>query len=133
VQTRIITPESTVLEMEDVEHVLLPAAGGEMGVLPGHIATVVQIDVGRIQVDREGEDVEPIILATSGGFAEILEDSITVLAETAEVAEEIDVERARRARDRAEELLQRRDAKVDDASTRASLSRAINRIHVAEH
>jgi F-type H+-transporting ATPase subunit epsilon len=131
VQIRIITPERTVLEMQDIEHVLLPARGGDMGVLPGHIAAVVQLAVGRIHIDV-GEDEEPVILATSGGFAEILEDEITVLAETAEVAEEIDVARAERARDRAEELLDRHDAEVDDASIRASLSRAMNRIHVAQ-
>ena len=125
---RIITPERTVLEMGEVEHIMLPSEAGEMGVLPGHIATVVQLGVGRIRVEG-GE--EPVILATSGGFVEILEDEVTVLAETAEVAEEIDVERAERARDRAEELLNRHDAEVDDASIRASLSRAMNRIHVA--
>lgn len=128
-QIRIITPERTVLEADDTQHVLLPAAGGEMGILPGHIAAVVRLGVGRIRVDREGG--EPVELATSGGFAEVLEDDITVLAETAELASEIDLPRAERARDRARELLKRDHAKRDDASTRGSLSRAMNRIHVA--
>jgi F-type H+-transporting ATPase subunit epsilon len=128
VHIRIITPERTVLDADDAEHVLLPAQGGEMGILPGHIAAVVRLGVGRIHVD--GPHEEPIELATSGGFAEVLEDEITILAETAERASEIDVPRAERARDRARELLRHDDGKRDDAATRANLSRALNRIHV---
>jgi F-type H+-transporting ATPase subunit epsilon len=129
VRIRITTPERTVLEAEDIQHAILPAANGEVGILPGHIATVCRLTVGRIRVDpQEGEPVE---LATSGGFAEVLNDTITVLAETAERAEEIDLKRAEHARDEAQQALLHRGELVDDATAQAELSRALNRIRVA--
>jgi len=128
VELTIITPERLVLEAADVNHVLLPAANGELGVLPGHVAMVCRLNVGRIRVDSAAESVE---LATSGGFAEVLEDNITVLVEAAERADEIDVARAQRARDRARIALERREEKVEDATLRGALARALNRIDVA--
>ncbi|MFO8009020.1 MAG: F0F1 ATP synthase subunit epsilon [Candidatus Brocadiia bacterium] len=127
-QVKVITPERTVLEQDDVEHVLLPADNGEVGILPRHNAMVCTIKVGRIRVDTNGESVR---LATSGGFAEVLEDTVTILADTAEQAEEIDVERARAARRRAEERLRKRAEEIDMARARTALSRALNRLHVA--
>ena len=123
----IITPERTVLDEEGVQQVILPGEAGETGILPGHIAMVCQLGVGRIRVERtEGG---PIELATSGGFAEVLDDGITILAETAERAEEIDVARARHARDKAREELGK--AGVDDAAARGALSRSLNRLRIA--
>lgn len=126
----IITPETTVLQSDGVEHVLLPAENGEVGVLPGHIAMMCNLQVGRIHADLAGRSVR---FATSGGFAEVLSDHITVLAETAEQAEQIDVERAGQARDRARQRLRRRDDEtIDFARAQAALSRALNRLRIAE-
>lgn len=126
----IITPETTVLQSDGVEHVLLPAENGEVGVLPGHIAMMCNLQVGRIHADLAGRSVR---LATSGGFAEVLSDHITVLAETAEQAEQIDVERAGKARDRARQRLRRRDDEtIDFARAQAALLRALNRLRIAE-
>ncbi len=119
-----------MLESDRVQRLLLPAEGGEVGILPSHIAMVCTIQVGRIRVDLPGQSLP---LATSGGYAEIRNDSITVLAETAEGVEDIDVERAGKARDRARERLRRRDDEtIDFARAQAALARALNRLRVAE-
>jgi len=130
VQLSIITPERTVLEADDVEHVLLPAENGELGILPGHIAMVCSMQIGRIRVDRPGQSTD---LAISGGVAEVLADRITVLAETAELAGEIDVSRAEAAHDRAREKLGKSDAAPDLAAVQAALARAMNRLRVARN
>ncbi len=125
---RITTPERTVFEARDAEHVLLPSEAGELGVLPGHMPMVCTLQVGRIRVDLPETTIQ---MATSGGFAEVLNDDVSVLADTAEKAEEIDVERARQARQRAEERLKRRTEDTDIVRAHAALARAINRLHVA--
>ncbi len=127
-EVNVITPERSVFKAAGVEHVLLPAEDGELGILPGHISMICSMAVGRIRVDLPEESVE---LATSGGFAEVFEDRVTMLADTAEKATEIDVERARRARERAEERLRKRSEEIDMARAKAALSRAANRLHVA--
>jgi len=129
VKLKIITPERAVLESNDIQHLLLPAENGEVGILPGHIAMVCSMQVGRIRAEgAEGA----VVLATSGGYAEVLTDSITVLAETAERAEEIDVARATEARDRAHQRLRRRDdPNLNVARARTALARAINRLRIA--
>jgi len=128
VHIRITTPERTVFEARDAEHVLLPSEAGELGVLPGHMPMVCTLQVGRIRVDLPETTIQ---MATSGGFAEVLNDDVSVLADTAEKAEEIDVERARQARQRAEERLKRRTEDTDIVRAHAALARAINRLHVA--
>jgi len=128
VQVHIITPEKTVLESDDVEHVILPAQDGELGILPGHIAMIAGLSVGMAQVDLPGESVR---VAVSGGFAEVLADRVLVLADAAERAEDVDVARARAALRRARERLASRDAAVDAARAQAALMRAMNRLKVA--
>jgi len=129
VHLSIITPEQTVMESDNARHVLLPAENGELGILEGHIPMVCSLDIGQVRVDLADKS---IVLATSGGFVEVADDRVVVLAETAEKAEDIDVERARRAKDRARERLETRDADLDEARARAALLRAINRLEVAE-
>ncbi|MFW6189379.1 MAG: F0F1 ATP synthase subunit epsilon [Planctomycetota bacterium] len=126
-QVRVITPESTVLESENAEHVLLPGENGEMGVLPGHISMITGLGVGSMRIDLPDEQVR---IAVSGGFAEVLEDSVTVLADTAERAENINVQRATAAKRRAEERLAKRAADIDRARAHAALARANNRLRV---
>jgi len=127
VHLKIITPESVVLDVDDVRHILLPAEQGEMGVMPGHISGLFRLQVGRMAVETETETVE---LATSGGFAEVLGDDVTIMAETAERADQIDIERARRAQKRAQESLLSREERRDDATIRSELSRAVNRLRI---
>jgi F-type H+-transporting ATPase subunit epsilon len=127
VHLKIITPESVVLDIDDVRHILLPAELGEMGVMPGHISGLFRLQIGRVAVRTGTDDVE---LATSGGFAEVLGDVVTIMAETAERADQIDMERATRARKRAEELLLSREEKREDATIRSELSRAVNRLRI---
>ncbi len=125
---RIITPESIVFEDDDVVHVQLPADNGELGILARHAPMVCSLAVGRIRVDLPGEALE---LATSGGYVHVVADDVTVLAETAEPAEQIDVERARRAAERAEQQLERTAERVEIGAAEAALRRAINRLKVA--
>jgi F-type H+-transporting ATPase subunit epsilon len=130
VQLKIITPEATVLETDSAEHVVLPGASGELGVLPGHIAMVTGLQVGEVRAECADETAR---LSVSGGFAEVLSDRITVLADTAERSEQIDIARAREAQRRAEAHLGREDADADVLRAQAALARAINRLRVAGH
>jgi F-type H+-transporting ATPase subunit epsilon len=123
----IVTPERRVLAKQ-VEDVVLPSVEGYMGVLPGHTPLLAMLDVGEISYLEGGERH---YLAVSGGFAEVLRGSVSILAETSEPAEEIDVERAERSKERAEKALEaadRSDSQFEEAEVR--LKRAIGRIRV---
>src|SRR5437899_2788387 len=98
---QILTPEKRVLETQ-ADSVVLPAVDGELGVLPHHAPLFVQMQPGQVRL-RRGEEVE--FFAVSGGFAEVKNNQVAIFAETAEMAQEIDVERARQAAQRAGALL----------------------------
>ena len=125
----VATPERLVID-ESVDEVVLPSVEGYMGVRPGHAPLLAKLDPGEISY-RLGQETK--YAATSGGFAEVLRDSVRVLAETAEHAEEIDVERAERSKAKAEELL--KTEKAPDLFQRAEvrLKRAISRIETRKH
>jgi F-type H+-transporting ATPase subunit epsilon len=133
IQLVIVTPERQLLS-ELASEVTLPGAEGELGVLPGHAPLITELGIGPLQFHRASDGVsEP--LAVIRGFAEVLPDRVTVLAETAERAEEIDVERAKRALERAEKRIAAGPATQDidwDRAT-ASLQRAMVRLKVAEY
>ena len=93
----LVTPEK-VAWSAPADFVVLPAAGGEMGVLPGHQPFLVQLGEGEVRI-TDGEQVRRF--AVSGGFAEIKDDQVSLFAETAEMAEQIDEERARQSLERA--------------------------------
>ena len=93
----MVTPEK-VAWSAPADFVVLPALNGEMGVLPGHAPFVVQLSAGEVRVTA-GEEVKRF--AVSGGFAEIKDDKVALFAETAEMSEQIDVERARQALERS--------------------------------
>ena len=125
-QLELVTPERAVLS-DPVDEVVLPSVDGYMGVLPGHAPLLAQLDAGEVSY-RVGGDRH--YLAISGGYAEILRDSVSVLARTAERAEEIDVDRAKKAKDRAASAL-KTDLPPDDFSkAEVHLKRAISRIRV---
>ena len=124
----IITPERLVLQ-EEVDMVEARGEMGEFGILPGHIKFLTTVDIGEIRYYK-GDKAKHV--ATSGGFAEVVGDRVTILVETAELAEEIDVDRAKRAKDRAESAL--KDLVADVAEYRLhelALLRAITRISAA--
>ncbi len=125
----IVTVERLVYS-EDVDMVIAPGIDGEMGILPRHAPLLTALTYGELRV-RRGDDEDSF--AISGGFMEVQPDRVTVLADTAERAEEIDLERAEAARRRAEERLEvMADEKVDFAKAEAALRRSMIRIKVAE-
>lgn len=125
----LVTPEKVALS-ETADFVVLPAVEGEMGVLPGHEPFIVQLAAGEVRA-RSGEAVKH--LAVAGGFAEIKGDKVSVFAETAEMAEEIDAEKARQALAKARAEAQ--GPGVDPltlAQAEAAMRREQARIRVAE-
>ncbi len=116
---------------DDVDIAVIPGAEGQLGVLPRHAHIVTLLQPGEILTRKAGEE---IILAISGGFAQIGPDRITILSDFAESAEEIDIERAENARRRAEERIADRRAtpELDIARAEAALLRSLARIRVAE-
>ena len=133
IQLVIVTPERQLLK-ERVSEVTLPGAEGELGVLPGHAALITELGIGELRYRKsDGTLSEPIAIIR--GFSEVLPDRVTVLAETAEFAEEIDIERAKRSRERAEKRIAAGPGTQDidwDRAT-AALQRAMIRIRVAEY
>lgn len=126
IQLDIVTPERSVVS-EAVDELVLPGSEGYLGVRPGHAPLLTTLKIGSIQC-RRGKQV--IDLAVSWGFAEVLPDRVAILAETAERAEEIDLERARSAKDRAERRLQSPDSGTDLHRARMALEKAMIRIQV---
>ena len=127
-QLEIVTPEKTVYSGE-VERLRAPGTDGGFGVLAGHHPMLASLRIGEMVFSEQEQG--PQSVAISGGFAEVQRDRVTVLAETAEFAQEIDVTRAEVARDRARERLARkRDQQIDEARARLALVRAINRLRI---
>lgn len=121
----IVTPERLMVGQE-VDMVEAPGTSGEFGVLPGHVAFLTTLEYGEIRFVTDGT---ARFVATSGGFAEVLDNKVTVLVDTAEFEEEIDLERARKAKERAESAL--KTLSSDEAgylNLHAALMRAITRI-----
>ena len=123
----IVTPERPLIR-EQVDEVIVPAAQGYLGVLPGHTPLLVRLDIGQLSY-RKGQ--ETFYLLVAFGFAEILADRVTILAQTAEKAEEIDLKRAETARDRAQELLARPTMEMDFERARIAMMKALVRLQVA--
>ncbi len=125
----VVTPDRLVVQ-ETVDIVMAQGALGEFGILPNHIPFLTTLQTGKLSF-RKGPQLE--YLAVSGGFAEVSNNKVTVLAEAAELAREIDVERARRAKERAERRLARaKEEAIDYARAEAALRRALVRLNIAE-
>jgi len=122
----IITPEK-VIYSADVEHVKSPGKNGYFGVKANHIPFLTLLRTGKITVEI---GKEKIFFATSGGFAEVTDNKMTILAETSEETTKIDVERAMRARDRALKRLKEKSGDTNIQRARAALLRALNRLKV---
>lgn len=126
IQLEIVTPERLVVN-DTAEYIEIPGKTGYLGVLPGHAPLITELAVGEISYTNSGKTKR---LAVAWGFAEVLQNKVTILAETAEKAEEIDTARAQAARQRAEEAL--RKAGVEgDKNAQAALDRANARLDVA--
>jgi F-type H+-transporting ATPase subunit epsilon len=123
----IVTPERSILH-ENVDEVEIPGSDGYFGVLPGHAPLLASLQVGQLWYRKGGETS---YLSVAFGFAEVLPDRVTILARIAELAEEIDIDRAQAERQRAEEDLARRAADVDLERARISLLKALTRLQVA--
>ncbi|MGH9568434.1 MAG: F0F1 ATP synthase subunit epsilon [Candidatus Angelobacter sp.] len=126
IQLEVVTPERLVIK-DAAEDVQIPGKTGYLGILPGHAPLITEIAVGEISYHTGGQLRR---LAVAWGFAEVLPDKVTILAETAERPEEIDVNRAQAARQRAEEEL-RKAGPSGDADAQAALQRAKARLEVA--
>jgi F-type H+-transporting ATPase subunit epsilon len=126
-QFEIVTPEKLVVR-DVAEEMQIPAKNGYIGVLPGHAPLITELAVGEISYRNKGYTHH---LAVAWGFAEVLPDKVTILAETAERAEEIDVKRAEEAKHRAEERLKSGNTETDFARAENALQRAETRLQVA--
>ena len=126
-QLEIVTPEKKVVETK-AEEIQIPGKNGYLGVLPGHAPLITELAVGEISFRENSTEQR---LAVAWGFAEVLPDKVTILAETAERPAEIDVDRARKAKERAEQRLTSGDTAVDVDRALDALHRAESRLDVA--
>jgi F-type H+-transporting ATPase subunit epsilon len=126
-QLEIVTPEKLVVK-EAVDEAQIPGLDGYLGILPGHAPLITELGVGVITY-RAGGTTKT--LSVAWGFAEVLQDKVTILAETVERPDEIDVARAQQAKERAEQLLKSNDPELDYDRAQDDLRRAETRLKVA--
>ncbi|CAI2653522.1 ATP synthase epsilon chain [Apilactobacillus kunkeei] len=129
----IVTPDGKVYEREDARLVIVRTKSGQLGIMPNHVPVIASLEVDEVKV-KSGSDVDEI--AVNGGFVEFSNNSLTVIADSAEKQGDIDVDRAAAARDRAQKALEIARQKHDNQEilrNQVALRRAINRIHVAKH
>ena len=126
IKFEIVTPERVVLK-EEITQITVPTKMGEITVLPNHIPLVASLLPGVVHVKKKNGQDE--IMSISGGFLEVLKDKVVILADTAERAEELDLDRAEEARRRAEELKEkaRRGENVDFTEVNAAIERELAR------
>jgi F-type H+-transporting ATPase subunit epsilon len=127
-QLEIVTP-SRLLVKDLAEEAQIPGLSGYLGILPGHAPLITELAVGVITYKANGATHT---LSVAWGFAEVLQDKVTILAETAEHPQEIDIERAQKAKERAEQRLKSNDLKVDYTRAEGALQRAETRLNVAK-
>lgn len=108
-----------------------PGIDGYFGVLDGHAPMVAALKIGEISITPSGNRA-PLLIAVAGGFVEVTPDHVVILADSAEMAHDIDIERARMAKERAEQRLRDIAENVDVERAQAALMRAINRLRTAE-
>ena len=123
----IVTPERKVYE-EDVQMVVVKGVAGELGILPNHIPLVTPLKIAPVKAKKAGSDE---FIAVHGGFMEVRKDKVVILAEAAESGKDIDVIRARQAKERAERRLADRAANVDYKRAELALQRAMARLNTS--
>jgi F-type H+-transporting ATPase subunit epsilon len=125
----IVTPERQAYE-DDVDMVVVPGIEGELGILPHHAPLITTLGVGELRIHKGGAEES---FAIVGGFLQVRPDKVVVMAETADLASDIDLEKAQAARREAERALETAaNEPADLAAARASLQQALLRIRVAE-
>jgi len=124
-EINIITPTS-ILEFPEVDYLRAPSTEGLFGVLPGHIESIIALDVGEVKISTNNKS---ILFATSGGFADISDNKVTLVLESAEEASEIDLSRAEKSLDKAQHYLDDKSNDMDRAFK--AIKRAKNRISVS--
>jgi F-type H+-transporting ATPase subunit epsilon len=128
-QLEIVTPEKQAYA-DEVDAVVLPGTEGELGVLPHHAPLVSTLGIGELRIRKGGVEES---FAIVGGFLQVLPDKVVVMAETADMSSEIDLDKAQQARAEAERALQEGYHEgADLAAARAALQQALLRIRVAE-
>ena len=129
INLEIITPEKSALK-DSVDFVAVPAYEGEIGILPGHAPLLTQMKPGALRFVKDGETH---LFAVSGGFAEVHPDRVDIFAETAEMAEEIDSDRARLAAEEAKQTIASKTLPPDEmAKIQVALQSALVRLRLAE-
>jgi len=126
-QLEIVTPEKLVVK-DRAEEMQIPGKNGYLGILPGHAPLISELSVGHISY-RNGSETH--YLCVAWGFAEVLPDKVTILAETAERGEDVDCGRAQKAKERAEQRLSSGDPEVDVPRAQDALARANSRLEAA--
>jgi F-type H+-transporting ATPase subunit epsilon len=130
IRCEIVTAERTVFQ-DEVDMVVAPGIEGQLGILPNHAPLVTSLTYGELIIHREGKDDE--FIAIGGGFLEVGPEHVTILADSAERAGEIDEARADEARQRAEELMaQKKREDADFVRAEAALRRSLLRLKVAK-
>ncbi|QQE74214.1 F0F1 ATP synthase subunit epsilon [Brevibacillus composti] len=124
----VVTPERVVFSGE-ATMVIARGVQGELGIMPNHMPLVTPLKIAPVRVKTEGD--KEVVLAVSGGFMEVRRDKVTILAETAERPEDIDVNRAKAARERAEKRLNERHPDLDVRRAEYALQRALTRMQVS--
>ena len=125
----IVTPNGSVYDREDVTLAVLQTTAGEIGVMYGHIPTVAALEIGYAKINFDGGSE---YIAVSEGFVEVRQHKLSVIVQTAERANEIDVARAQLAKSKAESHLANEDDNSDIYRAKRALERANNRLRVAE-
>ena len=124
----IVTAEHPVYS-DEVDIVIAPGVVGQLGILPQHAPLMTMLEPGELCIRKNGEET---FIAITGGFLEVLNNRVVILADTAERAEEIDMARAEAAKQRAQERLELHPAGTDLTRAEAALRRSITRLKVAE-
>jgi F-type H+-transporting ATPase subunit epsilon len=125
----VITGERSLLSESGVDLVSAPGAEGTLGILPNHAALISLLDAGELVITKGGQEDRMVVF---GGFIEVLNNKVLILADSAERIDEIDVERAERARIEAQESLANRGSLSDIAAEEAALKRAAVRLRVGK-
>ena len=128
IQLQVVTPDKRLVD-EAVEQVQLPGLGGYLGILPGHAPLLSELGPGEMSYTQGGQ---VNYLAVSWGFAEVLPEKVTVLADAAERPADIDVKRAEQAKARADEALRKQDPELDYDAVLLAQRRAEVRLEVAK-
>jgi F-type H+-transporting ATPase subunit epsilon len=124
----VVSPSRSLAKTTGVR-LSVPGRQGYLGILPGHAALVTELGLGELQIDAEGKS--PVRFLVNGGYMEVVNDQIIVLVDSAETREQIDMERAKKAKERALARLSSKDPAIDLMRAQAALSRANARITFA--